>query len=177
MTSKPAANGHLIAQWRVTTPLGSMTAACSRLGLSGLWFDAQRHHPGELGLPGPGPGEQALVAQLASLLAAYFAAQVLPEASLPVLDPAGTPFQRAVWQALRQIPAGQVCSYGQLAASLGRPAAVRAVGAAVGRNPISLLIPCHRVLGADGGLTGYAGGLARKQALLDLETRRLPAAA
>ena len=78
-------------------------------------------------------------------------------------------FQRAVWAALRQIPRGATRSYGEIARASGRPAAVRAVGAAVGRNPLSVIVPCHRVLGADGSLTGYAGGLPRKQALLRLE--------
>ena len=82
---------------------------------------------------------------------------------------AGTPFQQSVWQALLQIPTGQSQTYGELARQLARPQAVRAVGAAVGRNPVSIIVPCHRVLGAGGQLTGYAGGLWRKQALLQLE--------
>jgi len=82
---------------------------------------------------------------------------------------AGTDFQKAVWHALMSIPMGQTCSYGQLAAAIGRPMAVRAVGTAVGRNPISILIPCHRVMGSQGQITGYAGGIWRKQALLKLE--------
>jgi methylated-DNA-[protein]-cysteine S-methyltransferase len=89
-----------------------------------------------------------------------------------VLDAAGTPFQQAVWRALCAIPAGQTSSYGAIARAIGRPAAVRAVGAAVGRNPISVLVPCHRVLGHGGALTGYAGGLPRKQALLLHEGRQ-----
>jgi methylated-DNA-[protein]-cysteine S-methyltransferase len=89
---------------------------------------------------------------------------------LPPLDAhIGTDFQRAVWQALRTIPPGATRSYGELASAIGRPKAQRAVGAAVGRNPWSVLVPCHRVLGQGGALTGYAGGLARKQALLALE--------
>jgi methylated-DNA-[protein]-cysteine S-methyltransferase len=82
---------------------------------------------------------------------------------------AGTDFQKAVWHALMSIPMGQTCSYGQLAAAIGRPMAVRAVGTAVGRNPISILIPCHRVMGSQGQITGYAGGIWRKQALLKFE--------
>ena len=81
----------------------------------------------------------------------------------------GTAFQQSVWQALCAIPRGSTCSYGQLAAQLNKPLAVRAVGAAVGRNPWSVIVPCHRVLGAQGQLTGYAGGLERKRALLNLE--------
>jgi methylated-DNA-[protein]-cysteine S-methyltransferase len=87
------------------------------------------------------------------------------------LRPAGTPFQREVWEALRRIPYGETRSYGQLAGELGRPGAARAVGAANGRNPISILVPCHRVVGAAGTLTGYAGGVEAKRALLAHERR------
>ena len=79
------------------------------------------------------------------------------------------PFQRAVWDALRAIPYGETASYGELAARIGNPSAVRAVGLANGRNPIAVIVPCHRVIGADGSLTGYGGGLERKRTLLDLE--------
>ena len=85
------------------------------------------------------------------------------------LDPAGTPFQRQVWDALRQIPHGETCSYGDIANRLANPKAVRAVGAANGRNPIAIIVPCHRVIGANGTLTGYAGGLDRKSWLLNHE--------
>jgi methylated-DNA-[protein]-cysteine S-methyltransferase len=90
------------------------------------------------------------------------------------LDPRGTPFQRVVWEALRAIPFGKTRSYGDLAAAIGRPKASRAVGAANGQNPIAIVIPCHRVIGADGSLTGYGGGMARKEWLLRHE-RALPA--
>lgn len=93
------------------------------------------------------------------------------EFDLP-LAPEGTEFQRQVWQALRQIPYGQTRSYGWLAQQVGRPQAARAAGQANGRNPISILIPCHRVVGAQGALTGYAGGLERKKMLLELESRQ-----
>lgn len=91
------------------------------------------------------------------------------------IDVRGTPFQRQVWHALRGIPAGSTCSYTQLAHMLGMPRAVRAVASACAANPISVLIPCHRVVGADGRLRGYAWGLARKKALLDAETARVSA--
>jgi methylated-DNA-[protein]-cysteine S-methyltransferase len=84
---------------------------------------------------------------------------------------AGTPFQRAVWRGLRDIPYGETISYGELARRIGRPTAVRAVGLANGCNPISVIVPCHRVIGADGTLTGYGGGTERKRLLLELETR------
>lgn len=88
------------------------------------------------------------------------------------LDMAGTPFQRRVWQALMTIPYGETRSYGQIAAQIGATGAARAVGLANGRNPISIIVPCHRVIGASGGLTGYGGGLDRKRSLLELEKRR-----
>ena len=89
------------------------------------------------------------------------------------LDFAGTPFQRLCWEALLRIPYGETRTYGQLAAALGAPSASRAVGLANGRNPISIVVPCHRVVGASGSLTGYAGGVERKRALLDLERSAL----
>jgi methylated-DNA-[protein]-cysteine S-methyltransferase len=100
-------------------------------------------------------------------LTAYFAGE-LRVFDLP-LALGGTPFQERVWAALREIPYGQTASYGELAREIGRPAASRAVGAANSRNPVAIVVPCHRVVGADGSLTGYAGGLDRKRALLDLE--------
>ena len=99
---------------------------------------------------------------------AYFAGQ-LRAFDVPLDLSAGTPFQQSVWAALLNIPSGQSQSYGDLARHLNNPKAVRAVGAAVGRNPVGIIVPCHRILGAGGQLTGYAGGLWRKQALLKLE--------
>ncbi|PZP30394.1 MAG: cysteine methyltransferase [Roseateles depolymerans] len=157
---------HHLLQTRLPTPLGPLTAARSARGLSGLWFDGQKHHPGPLAVPVDGGGD-AVFATTARALADYFAGRA---PHLPPLDPLGTPFQQAVWAELLQLPSGASASYGHLAARLGRAGAARALGAAVGRNPISILIPCHRVVGADGALTGYAGGLARKQALLALES-------
>ena len=87
------------------------------------------------------------------------------------LDPAGTEFQQRVWRAIAQVPAGETTSYGEIAKRLGCPKAVRAVGAAIGRNPLIVVVPCHRIVGAGGALTGYAGGLDRKRALLTLEGR------
>lgn len=101
-------------------------------------------------------------------LAQYFAGERI-EFDLP-LEASGTAFQKKVWQALTQIPHGQTCSYGDIANKLGNPKAVRAVGAANGKNPISIVVPCHRVIGANGTLTGYAGGLKRKSFLLTLES-------
>ena len=100
-------------------------------------------------------------------LAAYFAGE-LRDFDVP-LAPRGTPFQLRVWRGLQQIPYGQTWTYGQLARHLGAPGAARAVGLANGRNPISIVVPCHRVIGADGNLTGYGGGLDRKRQLLEHE--------
>jgi len=107
-------------------------------------------------------------------LARYFAGELRALDGIDV-GMCGTPFQRSVWAALQQIPAGQTLSYGALAGRIGRPGAVRAVGAANGANPISLVVPCHRVIGADRKLTGYAGGLTRKHWLLDHERAHCPA--
>jgi methylated-DNA-[protein]-cysteine S-methyltransferase len=108
-------------------------------------------------------------------LEAYFAGDLTALDDLEV-ETAGTPFQRAVWGALRSIPVGHTLSYGALAAQIGKPSAVRAVGLANGSNPIGVVVPCHRVIGANGALTGYGGGLPRKRWLLEHEGARLPAA-
>lgn len=120
------------------------------------------------------PGMDPLAEQLARELSEWFAG-ARRDFDLP-LALRGTPFQRSVWEALRAIPYGAVQSYGELAKSLGKPDAVRAVGAANGRNPVSIVVPCHRVIGANGSLTGYAGGLERKRFLLALEQGQAPEA-
>ena len=154
---------NIVAQARLATPLGDMTAAATDLGLAGLWFDGQAHHPGPLAVPID--AQQHWLRVAASALRAYFAGDAEPMAGL-TLDLHGTPFQQAVWRALRALPAGATGTYAQIATQAGSPAGVRAAGAAIGRNPVSVLVPCHRVLGSDGSLTGYAGGLERKRALL-----------
>lgn len=151
---------------RVETKLGGVVLAATDTGLAGLWFDAQKHSPDMTGwqTDDAHPVLRAAAAQLLDFLAGRRTTFDLP------LDLShGTDFQQAVWQALREIPAGATTSYGALSARIGRPMAVRAVGAAVGRNPVSVIVPCHRVVGATGALTGYAGGLERKTALLQLE--------
>lgn len=155
------------AQYELQTPLGSMLLARSALGLCGLWFEGQQHHPGTL--QAPLQPNDVLLAQAAQQLEYYFAGQLV-HFDLP-LDPQGTAFQRRVWQALLGIPLGATSSYSDIALRAASPQAVRAVGAAIGKNPLSIVIPCHRVVGRDGSLTGYAGGLPRKQALLELEAR------
>lgn len=153
------------------TPLGPVLLAASDAGLAGLWFQGQRHDPAAawrgLSHQPQRPDHPVLQAAQAQLQA-YFEGQ-RTQFDLPLDLSHGTPFQRQVWEALRDIPSGDTAGYGELAARVGAPTAARAVGAAVGRNPISIIVPCHRVVGAGGALTGYAGGLDRKRALLRLE--------
>jgi methylated-DNA-[protein]-cysteine S-methyltransferase len=163
-------NPRCIAQATFDTPLGTLLAAATPKGLAGLWFEGQAHHPGPLALP-VDPAHR-WIACARQELANYFAGNTA--AFTVTIDTEGTAFQQSVWAALRTIAAGQTVSYRQIAQRIGAPQAVRAVGAAVGRNPVSIVIPCHRVLGQDGSLTGYAGGLQRKQALLSLEARSHP---
>ena len=155
------------AQATVTTPLGSLLLARTPKGLAGAWFEGQKHHPGRLDAP-ERPDDE-LLAEAAAQLHAFFAG-ASRTFDLP-LDLQGTPFQRAVWQALLGIGPGRTSSYSSVASTIGAAAAVRAVGGAIGRNPVSVIVPCHRVVGRDGSLTGYAGGVDRKRALLALEAR------
>jgi methylated-DNA-[protein]-cysteine S-methyltransferase len=157
---------NLIAQTRFDSPLGPLTAAATAKGLAGLWFDGQAHHPGPLAAPQD--ARQRFLAQAREELDRYWRAAGSAGFTVP-LDAQGTPFQQAVWRVLRGIGCGQTSTYAAVATAAGSPRAVRATGAAIGRNPLSIVVPCHRVLGRDGALTGYAGGLARKQALLHLE--------
>lgn len=159
-----------IVQVRYPSPLGLMTLAATPVGLAGVWFDGQQHMPPALAHPGSWPVDAAhpVLVNTARQLDEYFAGQRLAfDLTLDLRG--GTAFQRAVWQALLALPYGQTSSYGSISRNIGHAAAVRAVGAAVGRNPLSLVVPCHRVLGSGGLLTGYAGGLERKTALLRLE--------
>ncbi|MBO9513730.1 MAG: methylated-DNA--[protein]-cysteine S-methyltransferase [Variovorax sp.] len=158
---------------RFASALGGITLAATDRGLAGLWFDRQRHWPDMAGWEPE--DDHPVMQEAARQLDDYFAGR-RRHFDLPLDLSHGTGFQQAVWQALLAIPAGRTTSYGALSADVGRPAAVRAVGAAVGRNPISVIVPCHRVLGANGSLTGYAGGLERKSALLALEGARLAGA-
>lgn len=155
-----------IVQTRFQSPLGPMIVAATQRGLAGVWFEGQRHLPDWSRWP-EAPGHTVL-AQAVRQLQEYFAG-LRTVFALPLDLDGGTPFQQSVWHALLHIPRGTTASYGAVSERLGKPSAVRAVGAAVGRNPLSIVVPCHRVLGADGSLTGYAGGLARKTTLLQLE--------
>jgi methylated-DNA-[protein]-cysteine S-methyltransferase len=152
------------------SPWGNISLAANPRGLCGVWFEAQQHFPNLKDWqqndhhPVLQHAEQSLHLYIQGH-GAYSKANELPKLDLSC----GTPFQQSVWQALMLIPYGATCSYGQLALALGKAEAVRAVGAAIGRNPLSILIPCHRVLGHKGQMTGYAGGVWRKEALLKLE--------
>jgi methylated-DNA-[protein]-cysteine S-methyltransferase len=146
---------------RLPSPIGALTLVATERALVRVDFE---------GRPGPAEaqaGPTPLLVEVRAQLEAYLAGK-LREFDLP-LAAEGTAFQRGVWGALRGIPWGETRSYREIARELGRPAAVRAVGAANGQNPIPIIIPCHRVIGADGSLTGYGGGLARKRWLLSLE--------
>lgn len=160
-----AKNSPLPLLHRAPSPLGDILLAATDKGLYGLWFDGQKHLPDMSAWPA---GRNAVIDLALLQMQEYFAGQ-RHRFDLPLDLSAGTAFQQSVWQALLAIPCGQHSSYGAIAQRIRNPKAVRAVGAAVGRNPISVIVPCHRVLGADGSLTGYAGGLERKTALLQRE--------
>ena len=154
-----------------SSPLGEVLLSADDMGLSGLWFAGQRYFARTLP-PGAVPGETPVLTASKRWLDCYFSGK-RPD-FLPPLHLIGTDFQQAVWNLLLKIPYGQTVTYGALARTLaqqlGKPAmSAQAVGAAVGRNPVSIIIPCHRVVGADGNLTGYAGGVERKLQLLQLE--------
>jgi methylated-DNA-[protein]-cysteine S-methyltransferase len=155
---------------RIASPLGEIVLAATARGLCGLWFDGQRHQPDLSAWPmaPAGSPEAHHIAQAAQQINEYFAGQRQQfDVTLDLSH--GTAFQQSVWRELLRIRSGAHASYGAIAQRLSNPQAVRAVGSAVGRNPVSIIVPCHRVLGADGALTGYAGGLDRKTALLKLE--------
>jgi methylated-DNA-[protein]-cysteine S-methyltransferase len=153
------------AQATITTPLGTMLLARTAQGLAGVWFEGQKDHPGALAAPER--RDDPVLSAAAAQLHAYFAGEcALFELPLALH---GTPFQRGVWQALLRIGSGHTCSYSEIAQQVGSPRAVRAVGAAIAKNPLSVIVPCHRVIGRSGALTGYAGGMRRKRALLTLE--------
>ena len=157
------------AQCRIASPLGTMLLARTKHGLAGAWFELQKHHPDAI--DAPERGDDPLLAETARQLREYFAGA--RSAFDVALDLQGTDFQRAVWSALLDIAPGRTTTYGEIARELGVPAASRAVGAAVGRNPVSIIVPCHRVVGSSGALTGYAGGLDRKRSLLRIESDRI----
>lgn len=153
-----------------SSPLGSIFLASDGTALVGLWMEGQKYFAATLGADVTKNAELPVFRQIMDWLDAYFEKRPLP--ALPPLAPKGSDFRQAVWKLLLQIPYGEVTTYGELAHALqaqGVSAAAQAVGGAVGHNPISIIIPCHRVVGADGSLTGYAGGVDKKRFLLTLE--------
>lgn len=153
------------------SPYGRMLLVASDGGLAGVYFDGQKYHP-QLATAWRHDSENALLRQAKCELAEYFAGE--RKRFEIALAPEGTPFQRRVWQAISTVEFGTIISYGELARRVGCPGSARAAGAATGRNPLTIIVPCHRILGASGGLTGYAGGLERKRALLALEGASAP---
>ena len=158
---------------KVSSPVGRLTLVASDAGLAGILWENDRQGRVRLPIETRESGHPVLV-DTARQLDEYFAGQ--RQAFAVPLDPVGTAFQRQVWDALLTIPYGETRSYGQIARQIGLPNAVRAVGAANGRNPVSIIVPCHRVVGATGKLTGFAGGLEAKAHLLALESHERKAA-
>lgn len=168
--ARPAmtAAGDALAFGELETPLGTLLVVAGPRGLRAVEFadhDARMRAHLARWFGGAATQRRGDPAGALPRLRAYFAGDLGALDGLAV-DPGGTPFQRAVWNALRAIPAGETRSYADIARAVGRPSAVRAVGAANGRNPVAIVVPCHRVVGSDGSLTGYAGGIARKRWLL-----------
>lgn len=148
------------------TPVGPIVLVADGDSLAGVYMREHRHAP-EVTQFGPEIADDPFLVGVARQLSEYFAGE-REMFDVPV-SPRGTDFQRLVWDGLREIPYGQTWTYAQLARHIGQPTASRAVGLANGRNPVSIVVPCHRVVGSDGSLTGYGGGLDNKRALLDLE--------
>jgi methylated-DNA-[protein]-cysteine S-methyltransferase len=160
------------------SPLGNMRLDCVRIpsdligeqcAVSGIYFAGQKYHPDASTANQASGEEKQFLEMLAHMLESYFSGTV--EKFDLVLAPSGTEFQRSVWNALLDVPHGQTISYAELSNRIGNRAAIRAAAAAVGKNPISVVIPCHRIIGTNGSLTGYAGGLDRKAHLLALESK------
>lgn len=157
-------DARLVRRW-VASPLGELTLVGGDGGLRAVLWPAEA--TGRVPLPAVSDGSHDGLDRAAEQLAEYFAGE-RHEFDL-LLDPVGTDFQVTVWRSLSEIPYGSTVTYGEQAARIGAPTAVRAVGSANGRNPLSIVLPCHRVVGSNGALTGFAGGLASKRFLLDLE--------
>src|SRR5688572_17431717 len=149
------------------SPHGQMLLVADSEGLSGAYFEGQKYHP-QIGPEWRRDAHHAPLHRAKRELAEYFGGE--RERFDTALAPKGTPFQRAVWKAISTVGFGETITYGELARRAGCPGSARAAGAATGRNPITIIVPCHRIVGSDRSLTGYAGGLDRKRALLALES-------
>jgi len=166
----------MLSTCHTSSPLGEMLLVANPQGdaLAGVYFERQKYFPMNAGRWREAP-TLPLFRETVAQLRAYFAGE-RTAFDIP-LAPAGTSFQRDVWSAIAGVPFGATITYVELARRCGRPSATRAAGAATGRNPVTLIIPCHRIVGSDGALTGYAGGVDRKRALLALESRHAVGAA
>ena len=153
------------------SPLGGITLASNGTALTGLWFDGQKYFGDTIGALQEERQNLAVFDETRRWLDVYFSGKV--PAFTPQMEMQATPFRKAVWEVLLTIPFGKIMTYGEVAKRVGCRSA-QAVGGAVGRNPISLIVPCHRVVGVDGSLTGYAAGLERKRRLLEMEREALP---
>ncbi|MGH2832764.1 MAG: methylated-DNA--[protein]-cysteine S-methyltransferase [Solirubrobacteraceae bacterium] len=161
----PVATSETVIATSMDSPVGPLTLRAQNGVLAGVYMHNQRHAPE---LPAGCVRDDDALAHVVEQLNAYFAG-TLTEFDLPLRMVTGTEFQQSVWRALTEIPYGETISYGELARRVGSPGASRAVGLANGRNPIGIIVPCHRVIGANGSLTGYGGGLERKRWLLEHE--------
>lgn len=166
-TPAPFARVPLVARDEIDTPLGPMTALATAHGLAALLFGSDAHYHGPFDAVPQAPANRHV--QAARHWLARYWAGANPSLDGLALDLHGTLFQRAVWQVLLRIPQGHTWTYGEVAAAVGQGAVPRATGTAIGRNPVAVIVPCHRVIGASGSLTGYAGGLALKERLLQRE--------
>ena len=148
------------------SPQGDMLLLANDTALEGVFFESQKHHPKRQADWRQDPKHKVL-RQARRELEEYFAGR--RKRFQVALEPGGTEFQRSVWKAISTVAFGETITYAELAERAGHPGSARAAGAATGRNPIGIIVPCHRIMGSDGELTGYAGGLDRKRALLELE--------
>jgi len=156
----------MLAYDQFESPHGTMLIAATDKGLAGVYFKGQKHFPKRR--EWRRDSRHPVLKQAKRELTEYFAGK--RSRFKVALDPQGTDFQRSVWRAISRVAFGRTITYGELARRAGHPGSPRAAGAATGRNPIGIIVPCHRIVGANGSLTGYAGGLARKRALLELES-------
>lgn len=155
-----------LTQRIIDTPVGPVTLIADESAVVGVYFAQHKRRPATEALPA---GDNDALTAAATAFADYFDGKA-SGVDLPATA-SGTDFQRDVWAELRRIPAGETRTYAQIADAIGRPSAVRAVAQAIGANPLSIAVPCHRVVGSDGSITGYAGGVERKRWLLDHERR------
>jgi methylated-DNA-[protein]-cysteine S-methyltransferase len=155
----------MLAYDEYRSPQGTMLIAATPKGLAGVYFKGQKHFPKQR--QWQRDARHPVLRQAKRELSEYFAGKRTRFSV--ALDPQGTDFQRSVWKQIARVEFGKTLTYGELARRAGHPGSARAAGAATGRNPLGIIVPCHRIMGADGSLTGYAGGLQRKRALLALE--------